>query len=179
MSSFQALYGRNWPTPLQWDQHDERQVFGPDILLEAKENIRMVRKNLKIGQSRQRSYTDSRRRELSFKVGDYVHLKVSPIRGARRFGVKTWRSGIPTYPTRKYVSNARCVPRILAKEMFMSARRATANRGSQSPRRPGIYLEAKSDSRESKQSHSKKHHQNVLSQVAPPLRGRSNMGKRG
>jgi hypothetical protein len=63
-------------------------VFGPDILLEGEENIRMVRENLKTTQSRQRSYADTRRRELSFKVGDYVYLKVSPIRGVRRFGVK-------------------------------------------------------------------------------------------
>jgi hypothetical protein len=34
-------------TPLHWDQPNERQVFGPDILLEAEENIRMVRENLK------------------------------------------------------------------------------------------------------------------------------------
>jgi hypothetical protein len=63
-------------------------VFGPDILLEAEENIKMVRENLKIAQSRQQSYADTRRRELSFKVGDFVYLKVSPIRGVRRFRVK-------------------------------------------------------------------------------------------
>jgi hypothetical protein len=63
-------------------------VFRPDILLEAEENIRMVRENLKAAQSRQRSYADTRRRELSFEVGDYVYLKVSPIRGTKRFGVK-------------------------------------------------------------------------------------------
>jgi hypothetical protein len=63
-------------------------VFGPDILLEAEENIKMVQENLKIAQSRQRSYADRRRRELSFEVGDYVYLKVSPTRGVRRFGVK-------------------------------------------------------------------------------------------
>jgi hypothetical protein len=57
-------------------------------LLEAKENIRMVRENLKVVQSRQRSYADTRRRELSFEVEDYVYLKVSPIRGTKRFGVK-------------------------------------------------------------------------------------------
>jgi hypothetical protein len=63
-------------------------VFGPNILLEAKENIKMVQENFKIAHSRQRSYVDIRRRELSFEVGDYVYLKVSPIRGVRRFGVK-------------------------------------------------------------------------------------------
>jgi hypothetical protein len=63
-------------------------VFGPDILLEAEENIKMVRENLKIAQSRQRSYADTRRRELSFEVGNFVYLKVSPIRGVRRFRVK-------------------------------------------------------------------------------------------
>jgi hypothetical protein len=88
MSPFQALYGRSCRTPLHWDQPGERQVFGLDILLEAEENIKMVRENLKIAQSRQRSYANTRRRELSFEVGDYVYLKVSPIRGVRRFGVK-------------------------------------------------------------------------------------------
>jgi hypothetical protein len=73
---------------LQWDHPGEKQVFGPDILLKAEENIMMVRENLKIAQSRQRSYADTRRRELSFEVGDFVYLKVSPIRGVRRFGVK-------------------------------------------------------------------------------------------
>jgi hypothetical protein len=73
---------------VQWDQPGEKQVFGPDILLGAEENIKMVRENLKIVQSRQRSYADTRRRDLSFEVGDFVYLKVSPIRGVRRFGVK-------------------------------------------------------------------------------------------
>jgi hypothetical protein len=45
-------------------------MFGPDILLEAEENIRMVRENLKTAQSRQQSYADTQRRELSFEVGD-------------------------------------------------------------------------------------------------------------
>jgi hypothetical protein len=78
MSPFEALYGRNCRTPLHWDQPGERQVFGPDILLEAEENIRMVRENLKAAQSRQRSYADIR----------IVYLKVSTIRGTKRFGVK-------------------------------------------------------------------------------------------
>jgi hypothetical protein len=88
MSPFQALYGRSCRTPLHWDQPGEKKVFGPGILLEDEENIKMVQENLKIAQSRQRSYVDTRRRELSFEVGDFVYLKVSPIRGVRRFRVK-------------------------------------------------------------------------------------------
>jgi hypothetical protein len=88
MSPFKALYGRNCRTPLHWDQPGERQVFGPDIFLKVEENIRIVRENLKAPQSRQRSYADTRRSELSFEVGDYVYLNVSPIRGTNRFGVK-------------------------------------------------------------------------------------------
>jgi hypothetical protein len=52
MSPFQALYRRNCRTPLHCDQPSERQVFGPDILLEAEENIRMVREKLKSSQCR-------------------------------------------------------------------------------------------------------------------------------
>jgi hypothetical protein len=66
MSSFEAIYRRNCRTPLHWDQPGERQLFGPDILLEVEENIRLVRENLKTAQSRKRSYVDTQRRELSF-----------------------------------------------------------------------------------------------------------------
>ncbi|WVZ84162.1 hypothetical protein U9M48_031221 [Paspalum notatum var. saurae] len=45
----------------------------------------MIRENLRIAQTRQKSYADNRRRDLEFAVGDYVYLKVSPIRGLRRF----------------------------------------------------------------------------------------------
>jgi hypothetical protein len=41
----------------------------------------MVRENLRVTQSRQKSYANLVRRELSFEVGDFVYLKVSPIRG--------------------------------------------------------------------------------------------------
>ena len=39
-------------------------------------------------QSRQRSYADSRRRDVQFQVGDHVFLRVSPWKGVRRFGKK-------------------------------------------------------------------------------------------
>jgi hypothetical protein len=48
----------------------------------------MIRENLKIAQSRQKSYADKRRIDLSFEVGDFVYFKVSPMRGTPRFKVK-------------------------------------------------------------------------------------------
>jgi hypothetical protein len=54
--------------------------LGPDILEEAEKQVRMVRENLHVAQSRQKSYADHRRRELSFKV--------SPMRGLRHFKVR-------------------------------------------------------------------------------------------
>ncbi|WVZ62205.1 LOW QUALITY PROTEIN: hypothetical protein U9M48_011975 [Paspalum notatum var. saurae] len=85
---FEALYGRRCRTPLHWNQPGEKQVFGPDIIKEAEEQMQVVRENMRVAQSRQKSYADHRRRDLSFEVGDYVYLKVSPMRGLRRFKVK-------------------------------------------------------------------------------------------
>ncbi|WVZ84420.1 LOW QUALITY PROTEIN: hypothetical protein U9M48_031457 [Paspalum notatum var. saurae] len=61
-------------------------VFGPGIIEDAEQQLRV--ENLKIAQSRQKSYADNRRRELNFKVDDFVYLKVSPMRGVRRFNMK-------------------------------------------------------------------------------------------
>ena len=48
----------------------------------------MIRDNLRVAQSRQKSYADTRRRELVFEIGDYVYLKVSPMRSMKRFSMK-------------------------------------------------------------------------------------------
>jgi hypothetical protein len=63
-------------------------VFGPDILQEAEKQVHMVRENLRVAQSRQKSYADHRIRELSFEVGDFTYLKVSPKRGLRHFKIR-------------------------------------------------------------------------------------------
>jgi hypothetical protein len=87
MASFEMLYGRRCQTPLFWSETGERKVIGPDIL-QGEKQVRMVRENLRIGQSRHKSYVDHRRRELSFEVRDFVYLKVSPMRGLHHFKVQ-------------------------------------------------------------------------------------------
>jgi hypothetical protein len=56
-------------------------------LQEVEKQVHVVRGNLWIAQSRQKSYADNRRRELSFEVGDFVYLKVSPMSGLRCFKI--------------------------------------------------------------------------------------------
>ena len=45
-------------------------MFGPDVLRDAEEQVRMIRDNLRVAQSRQKSYADTRRRELTFEIGE-------------------------------------------------------------------------------------------------------------
>jgi hypothetical protein len=88
MAPFEALYGRRCRTPLNWSQAGEREIFGPDLVLEAEEKVRVITKNLEAAQARQKSYHDRRRKPLHFNVGDHVYLKVSPTKGVQRFGIK-------------------------------------------------------------------------------------------
>jgi hypothetical protein len=88
MAPFEALYGRKCRTPLNWAEARESQMFGLDIIKRAKEQVQLIRNRLKAAQSRQKSYADSRRRPLSFQVGEYVYLRVTPLKGMQRFHVK-------------------------------------------------------------------------------------------
>jgi hypothetical protein len=88
MALFEMLYGCRCWTPLFWYETGEQKVFRSDIQQEAEEQVHMVRENLRVAQLRQKSYAFHRRRELSFDVGDFVYLKVSSMRGLRRFKVR-------------------------------------------------------------------------------------------
>jgi hypothetical protein len=74
MAPFEALYGRRCRTPLSWSQTGERKIFGPDLVNEAEEKVRIIRANLKTAQFRQKSYADIQRSPLRFQVGDFVYL---------------------------------------------------------------------------------------------------------
>jgi hypothetical protein len=88
MAPFEALYGRRCRMPLNWLQTGKREIFGPDLVLEAERKVKIIRKKLEAAQTRQKNYRDKRRKSLQFEVGDHIYLKVSPTKGVQRFGIK-------------------------------------------------------------------------------------------
>jgi hypothetical protein len=121
MAPFEALYGRRCQTPLNWSEPGERYFFRPNMVKETEEKVQWIIHNLKEAQARQKSYADKRRRPLFFQVKDHVYLKVSPMKGVNRFGVKgklapryiglfpileQCASGIPTSTARNIVCSA-------------------------------------------------------------------------
>ncbi|XP_020700229.1 uncharacterized protein LOC110112374 [Dendrobium catenatum] len=48
--------------------------------------INLIKERLKAAQDRQQKYYNQKHRLVEFQVGDFVHLKVSPMKGVSRFG---------------------------------------------------------------------------------------------
>ena len=88
MAPYEALYGRPCRSPLCWAEPKGHVVMGPSVIEETTEKIRAIRDRLKTVQSFQKSYADLHRWEVEFSVGDYVFVKVSPMRSVIRFCIK-------------------------------------------------------------------------------------------
>ena len=80
MAPFEALYGRKCRTPLNWVESGKRRYYGIDFVKEAEEQVRIIQQHVEATQARHKSYADKRRSPLVFEVGDYVYLKVSPMK---------------------------------------------------------------------------------------------------
>ena len=89
MAPFEALYGRKCRTPLNWVEPGERRYYGIDFMNDAEEKVQIIQQHMRAAQSCQKSYADKRRRLLEFKVGDYVYLKVTPMKKVQRFRVRS------------------------------------------------------------------------------------------
>src|SRR5215216_5662467 len=85
---FEVLYGQRCRTPLNWSETGERQLFCPEMIQEAEEQVRIVREKLKTTQSRQKSQYDRHHKAVTYEVGEKAYLRVTPLRGTHQFGVK-------------------------------------------------------------------------------------------
>ena len=50
MAPFEALYGRRCRTPLSWDEVGDRQLFGPDLIKESEQKVKLICDRLKVAQ---------------------------------------------------------------------------------------------------------------------------------
>ena len=78
MLPYEALYGKQYSTPLCWNETGERKLLGPEIVQTTVDKVNVIRARLKAAQDRQKSYANKRRKDLEFEVEDQVFLKLSP-----------------------------------------------------------------------------------------------------
>ena len=58
------------------------------MINEAEEQVRIIRERLKTAQSRQKSYYDRHHQDVHYEVGEKAYLRVTPLKGFHRFGIK-------------------------------------------------------------------------------------------
>ncbi|GJS54371.1 putative reverse transcriptase domain-containing protein [Tanacetum coccineum] len=83
---YEALYEQKCRSPVCWSEVGDSQLTGPELIRDTTEKIVQIKNRLLTARSRQKSYANKRAKLLEFKVGDMVLLKVSPWKGAVRFG---------------------------------------------------------------------------------------------
>ena len=88
MAPYEALYGRPCRSPVCWSEVGDRTVESPIVLQHYTDQVHLIRKRLLTAQSRQKSYADPKRQEVSFEVGNHVFVKVSPTKSVFRFSKK-------------------------------------------------------------------------------------------
>ena len=54
-------------------------------MLEVEKQVNEIRERLQLDKSRQKSYYDAKHRLISFEPGEHVYLRVTPMKGVRRF----------------------------------------------------------------------------------------------
>ena len=85
MAPYKAFYGRKCRTPLCWDKVSERKLKDVELIEATLEKVKIIRERLKATQDQQKSYVDTRRRDLEFEVGDMIFIKVAHWKEVIRF----------------------------------------------------------------------------------------------
>ena len=70
MAPCETLQGIKCRFPLCWDEIGEREFTGPEFIQGAAEKVTLIKRRLETTASRQKSYADSKRRNIEFWFGD-------------------------------------------------------------------------------------------------------------
>ena len=76
MSLFEALYGQQCRTPINWSSPETKLMLGPYMLAEMEMEVKKIRQNLKASQDRQKVFADKKRTYREFKVGDHMYVRI-------------------------------------------------------------------------------------------------------
>ncbi|XP_020532207.1 uncharacterized protein LOC110008552, partial [Amborella trichopoda] len=77
MAPYELLYGRKCRSPIHWDETGERKYLGPELVQKTNEAIDKIKARMLASQSRQKSYADPKRRDVTFQPGWASCLSVS------------------------------------------------------------------------------------------------------
>ena len=61
MIPFEALYGRQCHTPINWSNPETKLMLGPEMLAEMESEVKKITQNLKGAQNKQKVYTYKKR----------------------------------------------------------------------------------------------------------------------
>ena len=68
-----------------WNEVGEWKLSSEELIKVTTKKIQVIRERLKVAQDYQKSYVDTRRRDLEFEVDDMVFLKAVPWKEVIRF----------------------------------------------------------------------------------------------
>ena len=80
MSPFKVVYGRDPPSILDYIRQSAKIDVVDKVLIDRQELLLQLKLNLSQAQAQMKSVANTKRRDVSFKVGDYVLLRLQPYR---------------------------------------------------------------------------------------------------
>ncbi|XP_062109427.1 uncharacterized protein LOC133820363 [Humulus lupulus] len=90
VAPYEMLYGQKCRSLIHWDEMGERKFLGLKSVRKLNEAIGKIRARIFTSKDRKKSYANLKRKDVEFVVGDCVFLRVSPMKGVKRFG-KKWK----------------------------------------------------------------------------------------
>ena len=89
MAPYVALYGRKCRSLICQDEEEMRILEGSKIVQDKMDKVKLISSRLKPAQDRQKkNYADQHMREIEYKLGEKVFLRVSLQKGIIRFSKK-------------------------------------------------------------------------------------------
>ena len=78
MTPFQAMYGYNCPSPVNFNNPNNKVEISREMLEKMDKELARIRDHIREAQKRHKTYYDKKHRHVEYTIGDMVFLKVVP-----------------------------------------------------------------------------------------------------